>query len=279
MFDRAINNIRHQLGIHTLTDWQTVKPEWILKLPNVGPVTLDHIRLYLAAKDITLLDDETPEYWNQKLATRVGKTLSYDDLSIQAPFTVIADTREQHPFTFQDIRPDASEIPNDLKLMIKSGEIEKSEVTITVPIRRKSLGNSMGDYSIEGHQGHCNIERKSMEDAQSTILGWDGGRDRFEAELTNLAAMDTAAVVVECSLGMMLATAKQRGKKTAAENRKILHRQVMSWQQQFRIPWFFCDTRALAEVTTYRILHRYWKKYMSTKTGFTNPVLKGIDEL
>ena len=279
MFDQAIDKVRHQLGIHTLDDWESIKPEWILRMEGVGPVTLDHIRLYLAAKDITLLDDETPEFWNQKLATRVGKTLSYDDLTIQAPFTIIADTREQLPFSFQGIRPDASEIPSDLKRMIKSGEIDKGDVTLSVPIRRKSLGNSMGDYSIEGHQGLCNVERKSMEDAQSTILGWNGGRDRFEVELTNLAAIDTAAVVVECSFGQLLATAQQRGKKTAAENRKILHRQVMSWQQTYRIPWFFCDTRALAEVTTYRIFSRYWKNYISTKTEFQPQVLEGLDEL
>lgn len=281
MFNKIIDQIRHHFGIQKIEDWQTVKPEWLLRFEGVGPVTLDHIRLYLAARNLTLLEDQTPEFWNEKLATvRIGKTLSYDDLTVHAPFRILIDTREQLPFTFDGISADVTETPSDMARMVKIGEIDQSEIKLAVPTRFKSLGNSMGDYSIEGYQGECNVERKSIEDAHGTFLGWGERRERFETELENLAAMEAAAVVVECSFGQLLAEAPSRGKKTASENRKILHRQVLSWQQTYRVPWIFCDTRRLAEITTYRIFHRFWKKRIASKPVVVDTVFEmEIEEL
>ena len=264
MFDKAINRLRHYFGIHDIDDWKDVRPEWILKQDGIGPSTLDHIRLYLAARNIVLKDDETPEYWKQRLTeTRIAKTLSYGDLKVQVPFTILVDSMEQQPFGFVDIVADATETPADLKKMITSGEIDREDVKLSVPTKYQALGVGKGDYSLKGWKGHCNIERKSMDDAHGTILGWGDRRERFERELENLSVMECAAVVVECSLGQLLAEAPSHGKKTANENRKILHRQVLSWQQTYRIPWHFCDNRGLAEVTTFRILQRFWKKKVS----------------
>ena len=261
MFDKAISNIRHQLGIHTLADWKEIRPEWILKMENVGQATLDHIRMYLAMRNITLKDDSTCDYWLKNLAdVRIAKTLSYDDLTVANQFTILIDSAEQMPFGFRNIAVDVSDTPGDLLKMVRIEEIDQNEIKYLVPTKFQSLGVAKGDYSIEGHKGHCNIERKSMNDAHGTILGWGDHRARFERELEMLSTMNTAAVVVECSFGELLAKAPSHGKKTSAENRKILHRQVLSWQQTYRIPWFFCDNRRMAEVTTFRILQRYWKK-------------------
>ena len=276
MFDKAINQIRHQFGVHSIADWCDVRPEWILKMDGVGQATLDHIRIYLAMRDVTLADDQTPEFWKQKLSeARIGKTLSYDDLQIPVPFTILIDSMEQQPFGFQDIAADKTETPGDLRKMVATGEIEQSEIKLLVPTRFQALGVGKGDYSIEGWKGHANIERKSMADAHGTILGWGEHRERFERELEILAAMDCAAVVVECSLGQLLSEAPSRGKKSASENRKILHRQVLSWQQSYRVPWIFCDSRRLAEITTFRILQRFWKKKLESK----NPVVVLMDQV
>jgi len=261
MFDKAIEKLRHDYGINILSDWGDVRPSWILEQPGVGQATLDHIRMYLAMRNQTLCDDRTPEYWKENLGNvRIAKTLTADDLQVTAPFTVLIDSREQHPFSFTNITADKSETPNDLLRMVDDEEIEQKEIKFYVPRKFQCLGNGLGDYTIEGFSGRCNVERKSMEDAHGTILGWGQRRERFVTELQNLAEMDCAAVVIECPFDQLLKEAPSRGKKTASENRKILFRQVLSWQQDFRVPWHFCASRNMAEIATFRIFQRYWEK-------------------
>lgn len=156
---------------------------------------------------------------------------------------ILIDVMEQHPWTFQGIRADASH----------GGQV------LHVETQRVALGPTWGDYSLASYQGRCHIERKSVEDAHSTILGWGERRERFMRELTNLSTLECSAVVVECSLQHLIATAPAHGKKSAAENAKILFRQVLAWQQDFRVPWLFCDGRRMAEIAAYRILERFWR--------------------
>jgi len=161
-----------------------------------------------------------------------------------APFTVLIDTMEQLPFTFQGLRTDSSQGCRPL-------------VVETV---WRHLGSSMGDYSIDGLEGRCHVERKGAGDAQSTILGWGDRRERFQRELAVLSEMECSAVVVECTFGDLIRTVGFRGKKTAEQNQKILFRQVLAWQQDYAVPWLFCDGRRLAEIATFRILERFWRK-------------------
>lgn len=163
-------------------------------------------------------------------------------------FTIYCDSAEQHPFTFQNLRADADR-----------------KYTRTVPaIEYRCLGrhpNSLGDYSLAGGIGRCHIERKSMSDCQSTILGFnDGHRERFESELSNLSQIECSMVLVECSLADLLKNAPQYGKKTAQQNAKTLFRSVLAYQQDYRVPWLFCDGRGLAEQSAYWSLHRWWEK-------------------
>ena len=163
-------------------------------------------------------------------------------------FTIIIDTAEQFPFPFTNIRHDA----------------DKDYQPASVPIIYQSLGrhpNSLGDYSLVGGIGRCHIERKSMEDCQSTILGFnDGHRARFESELTNLSKIESPLVLVECSLEDLLKNAPQYGKKTPQHNAKILFRSILAYQQDCKVPWLFCDGRGLAEQAAYWFLHRWWEK-------------------
>jgi hypothetical protein len=172
-----------------------------------------------------------------------------------APFTIIIDSMEQHPFGFTEIAVDKSQLKSSQRRAVDVG---LAEAIIDVPIIFKSLGAGNGDYAIDGMQGRCNIERKSMEDCHGTVLGWGDRRERFKRELENLASMESAAIVVECSFGDLLATAPERGKKSSAENRKILFRQILSWQQRYRVPWLFCDSRRMAEITTFRWLEKFF---------------------
>jgi hypothetical protein len=176
---------------------------------------------------------------------------------IVCPFTVLIDTAESQPFSFQGLRADA----------------DKLNLPIVVKTAYSNLGrhpNSLGDYSIAGLQREVAIERKSMEDAHGTILGWEtdyqagrgisGRRQRFEQELANLAGIPAGIVVVEATLEDCLQLMPTWGVKPASENRKIFFRSIISFQQRFKVNWQFCSSRRAAEVFAFRWLERYWKK-------------------
>ena len=163
---------------------------------------------------------------------------------------------EQHPFSFEGVRADTSDMNAAQRRLFEAGLWDGK---IEVQTKFKALGASNGDYSIEGFQGRCHLERKSIDDCHGTVLGWGDRRERFQRELANLSEMESAAVVIECSFGDLLAQAPEHGKKSAAENRKILFRQVLSWQQRYRVPWIFCDSRGMAELVAFRWLDKFFR--------------------
>lgn len=166
------------------------------------------------------------------------------------PFTILVDTAETFPFTFQGLRADS----------------DQSYRPLIVETKRVCLGrypDSLADYTLEGGYGKCHVERKSMEDAHGTLLGFkDGRRERFESELSNLKKIDHAAVVVECSFEDFLKHAPTHGKRSAAENQalhaKILNRSVISLTYHYGVPWQFAGSRRLAEQWTFRFLKEWW---------------------
>lgn len=255
MFDKRIEQLRHHFGITTLEDWCGIHPEWILAQDKCGPVLLDHVRLYLAQHNITLHNDQTPEYWKRyaragKIVTSLTDPDDGDDLSVINGFTVLVDSAEQSPFAFTGLKTDAAHPSGGNRPLI-------------VPTREHCLGrhpHSLGDYSLLGGEGRCHIERKSMADAQSTILGWDGRRERFERELQNLSEIECGLVLVECSFTELICKAPQYGRRTANQNAKALSRSVLAYMQDYRVPWLFCDDRRAAEIHAFRWLERWWKK-------------------
>ena len=151
----------------------------------------------------------------------------------ELPFTIIVDSREQHPYSFQGLRSDA----------------DKKGLPLVVPV--EVMGLKTGDYSIQGMTDRIAIERKSLEDLYSTI---SQRRDQFEAEMERLASMECAAVVIEGSLSDICYSPPEFAKISP----KIIYRTWISWQHRWGIPWHCCDTRSLAERTTFRILNWFW---------------------
>lgn len=254
MLDSKIRQLKYHFGIAEPEDWQGVEPAWILSQPGIGPVTLEHLRMYLAAKDLTLKNDRTPEFWRQNLsAVKIGHTLGDDDdgpdRGVLCPFVVVIDTAEQHPFTFQGMRTDS----------------DSGYRPLIVPTERRALGrhpDSLGDYAPDCGIGRCHVERKSLEDLQGTILGFNGGRrDRFETELANLASMEQSLVIVEASLENVIARAPAT-KRPASLNAKILQRSIIALQQDYRgVQWMFAGDRRLAEQFTFRFIERWHRKH------------------
>lgn len=245
MLDSKFEKLRKHFGISTPEDWQNIRPEWVLATPGVGSATLQFLRMYLANLGLTMQNDGCPKQWQELLGkTRFGgMQISEQDEAEVCPFTILIDSQEKHPFVFQGLRHDA----------------DAQSRPLAVPIMWKSLGAHHGDYSLSGWEGHVAIERKSMNDAHGTFLGWSERRERFEEELEYLSGIECAAVVIECTRGQLYANAPSQGKKSSQENAKILMRTVLSWEQRFSVPFMFCDTRRLAEVEAFRLLQQFFR--------------------
>lgn len=153
---------------------------------------------------------------------------------VTLPFTVLVDQQEGLPYTFEGLRADAA----------------RGRVPLVVPIRTQHLRT--GDYSIAGMQERVSVERKSLTDLYRTL---GQARDRFVRELERLAVMDCASVVVEASWHDVLFNSPRHSRLVP----KTVHRSVIAWQQRYpRIHWWMCGDRRVAEVTTLRILERFW---------------------
>jgi hypothetical protein len=261
MLNSKFTLLKTHFGIFQVSDWSTVEPAWILGIDGCGPQTLNYLRVLLAQHGVTLKNDRTPEYWQKSLpdvqiVDQLGDEEEGADRGLLFPHVIYVDTAEQEPYTFRGFRADANQGGRPL----------------IVPTERRALGrhpDSLGDYSIDCGLGRCHVERKSMKDAHGTILGFKprpgeeySRRERFERELHNLAEMGAGLIVVECSLADLIRLAPQTDHRSPAENAKMLFRSVMSYQQEYRVPWMFAESRDLAEKITFRWLERFARKQM-----------------
>ena len=123
--------------------------------------------------------------------------------------TVVVDTREQEPYTF-----------------------DPSSVSVI----RRAL--PAGDYSIEGYEESVAVERKTLEDFVSTVIH---SRKRFTRELQRLTGYTAACVVVEADLNDIL-----RGRYRSGANPKAVLGTVLSIVVDFHVPVFFCSDRQAA---------------------------------
>jgi DNA excision repair protein ERCC-4 len=156
---------------------------------------------------------------------------------IRAPFKILIDYREKLPYTFQGIRADARD---DHRLIEITTEWQTLET---------------GDYTIQGYEQRIAVERKGLEDGFSTF---GKGRERFQKELRRLAAFESATVIIEAGWDEILNRPPDWSKLPP----KIVYRSIIAWQQQFpAIHWWCVPGRRLAEITTFRIFSRYWRRY------------------
>lgn len=151
------------------------------------------------------------------------------------PCPVVVDTREQAPFTFGGLRTDARDGARPL----------------AVELVRAGL--SSGDYSLLGFEQRVAVERKGLADLFGTL---GQGRERFERELQRLTGYAYAAVVVEADWATVLTAPPEHSQLRP----KVVHRSVIAWQLRYpTIHWWFLPGRRLAEITTFRLLERFWK--------------------
>jgi ERCC4-type nuclease len=143
----------------------------------------------------------------------------------EGPATIIVDTREQEPYSF------------DPRL---AGAV------------RRAL--PAGDYSIEGLEGIVAVERKTLDDFVSTVIH---SRSRFREELRKLGGYRVACVVVEAGLQDVL----QKRYRGETHPNAVLG-STLSIILDFRVPVFFCGNRQAAcqFVQAYLLAaHARWK--------------------
>jgi ERCC4-type nuclease len=129
--------------------------------------------------------------------------------SSPGPATIVIDTREQEPYSF------------DSRL---------------VAAVRRAL--PAGDYSVAGLEGVVAVERKSLDDFVSTAIH---NRERFRNELRKLAGYRAACVVVEAGL---LDVLLHRYRGDAHPNAVLGN--ALSIILDFRVAVFFCSNRQAA---------------------------------
>ena len=137
---------------------------------------------------------------------------------IKAPFVVLTDGREKHPYTFQGLRADASQGGGPLTVHWEWAHLEQ------------------GDYSIQGYADSVAIERKSLEDLYSTL---GQHRERFQNEMERLAALEFAALVVESDWKSIIFQPPRRSRL----NPKTVWRTCLSWTIRYGVPWFTVKNR------------------------------------
>jgi ERCC4-type nuclease len=150
------------------------------------------------------------------------------------PTTVLRDTREQRPWTFD-----------------------------TLPVETRDVTLSTGDYTVprycthdsgpDTYRPHFAVERKSGHDFL-TAISWE--RDRFERELQRAAEWPhPLPVVVETSWQTLL---RNRG---SMARRDIHPAQVVgtvtAWARHYNVSFHFADTRQRATLCAFLLLVRH----------------------
>ena len=144
---------------------------------------------------------------------------------MNSDFIIITDTREQKPFTFQNIKP---EPPATIRKGLKTG-----------------------DYSIVGFEDKIVCERKEIGDLFNSV---GKHRKRFEAEMERLATFDYAALVVESDIKTWFMNPPSRSKMSP----RSVFRSLIAFSQRYGVHLWDMWNREAAERVTYLILKRYF---------------------
>lgn len=116
-----------------------------------------------------------------------------------------------------------------------------------------------GDYSVVGFEDRVTVERKQVAEL-FTCTGRE--RARFVRELERMSGFDYPAIVVEGTLHELLDTPA-----FSSVSPKAVLNSLISWSVQFRLPVFFCGSRAYARAVTFRILEKYLKHRVPSRRG------------
>jgi hypothetical protein len=206
-----------------------------------------------------LRDDATPDFWNRNLQTaKIGGQLSLVDTAITEAFTILIDSQEKQPWTFQGFKSQGK--------------------PLIVPVKFQTLGASHGDYTVAGHEDSISVERKSIQDALGTFLSHGERHDRWLNTLRYLASIPHGSVVVEGTVFQCAASIEPRGSRSKSALVNEFIGSVQSWCFDFRIPFFFLDSPRLAEDFARKLIKRAWL-YQSGQRSKENRDFESLDSV
>jgi len=154
------------------------------------------------------------------------------------PFVVLVDTREQAPWTFQNI-------------------VVEKRLWI---IQRVVVGLKTGDYTIAGCEDRLCIERKSAADLVGSVTA---GNARFRREHERMAEIAKfsgfACVIIEGSLSAICDDLDSDPCRQVTGDTII--GAAASWPQRFGVHWMFAGDRRRAELLAFKVMLKWWKEH------------------
>lgn len=156
------------------------------------------------------------------------------------PFTIVVDTREQQPWTFES-------------------RLVCSQMGGPLPRVRATLDT--GDYSVLGAEHLVRIERKSLADFVGSVAGKDAEgrptRERFFRELERLQAYPIRAVIVEAKLDEAMIGAY----RSNALPQSVVG-SALAISADFSIPVLWPGDVETAEYCAAWLLRRAWQRHL-----------------
>ena len=137
---------------------------------------------------------------------------------------LVADTREQAPYQFEKYRCELG--------------------CASLPT---------GDYSIAGLEDRAAIERKTLDDLISCLMG--DNRERFQRELARLRGYDVAAVVIEASME----DAREHRYRSKMEPHAVLQ-SILAFQVRYGVSFIWAGSREGGEYVTYWMLSKFMRE-------------------
>lgn len=159
---------------------------------------------------------------------------------VVAPFTILIDSREGLPYTFEGIRANA----------------DQGHALVHVPTMRTGL--PAGDYGLLGYP-QIRLERKSREDLYASVVR----RANFEGRLERMSELAYGAVIVEAERMDLIRNPPAFTKYSP----RALSRTLIAWDMRFPVKWHFMPGREAAEILTYRLIERFWLDRQVEKGG------------
>lgn len=160
--------------------------------------------------------------------------------TIRSPFDVVIDDREKLRFGFPNIKGDARDGHKRIEVATRIQRLLTGDYTFGLP-------------DGPSYENEIVVERKSLGDGYSTFIH---RRTEFEAELERANELKFAAVVLECSWHQLAYEPPPQSRI----NPKCVMRSIFAWMQRYpRVHWLPMGSRAMAEVTTYRLLERFYR--------------------
>ncbi len=175
---------------------------------------------------------------------------------------VLVDSSEQLPYSLEGIEPDdidpaLLDPPAPYTFAGIRGDARQKNLSLIIGTRVANL--IWGDYSLDGYETKVAVERKSLADLFATI-GWR--RESFEAEIAALNEYDVATVIIEANWPDILTNPPKHSKLCP----KSVTRTILAWSQRYpHVHWLPAGDRRMAEVTTFRILERFYRDRTEAK--------------